>query len=217
MAEKRKALIAYVVIFLALVTVWYLILYPKIETLKGNYTVIFILLWFIGKTIIWIFPVFIYLRLIGIHNPLDFLKFKNNWVKGIGWGILLSLIWVALRVILFCVVMGDKTISFQIGAYLWIATLVSGFFEEISFRSVILQQLSEQITFWKANVISTIIFLAYHIPTWFVQGFPNLIPNCFSVIFLGLVWGYLFKKTKSIWTSTIFHILHNLSVVIGIG
>lgn len=217
MAKNQKALISYVVIFLALVVVWYLYLYPSLETLKGDQEVIFILLWVIGKTIIWIFPVFIYLRLVGINNPFDYLKFKNNWTKGIGWGISLSIIWVGVRVILFCFVMGGKTISFQIGAYSLIAILISGFFEEITFRGLILQQLSEDIKFWKANIISTILFLVYHIPTWSVDGFSNLIPNCLLIVVMGLVWGYLFKKTKSIWASAIFHILHNLSVAIGIG
>lgn len=217
MTKTQKALLSYVIIFLAVVTVWYLYIYPQLETLKSNYEVLFILLWFIGKTIIWIFPVFIYLKLIGIKDSYDSLKLKNNWLKGIRWGILLSLIWVSLRVILFCFILGDKTISFKLESFSWIAALLSGVFEEIPFRGLILQQLNEQIAFWKANIISTLIFLVYHFPTWSVAGFQNLLPSCFIVIFLGLIWGYVFKKTKSIWTTVIFHTLHNLSIKIGIG
>jgi membrane protease YdiL (CAAX protease family) len=137
-------------------------------------------------------------------------------VKGIGWGIILSLIWVALRIMLFCFILGDKTISFNIGTFSWTATLLGGLFEEIVFRGLILQQLMEEMTFWKANMLNAIIFLIYHIPTWSVSGFSNLILNCMFIIFIGLIWGYVFKKTKSIWASTIFHTLHNLSVLIGI-
>lgn len=216
MTKTQKALLSYIIIFLALVTVWYLFIYPQIKTLKNNY-LLFILLWFVGKTIFWILPVFIYLKLIGVKDSFDFLKLKNNWLKGIGWGLILSLIWIALRIIIFSYILGDKTISFKIEPFLWIATLLSGVFEEIPFRGLVLQQLGEQIAFWKANIIGALIFLVYHLPTWSVTGFQNLIPNCFIVILLGLIWGYVNKKMNSIWTSTIFHTLHNLSVMIGIG
>ncbi len=216
--NKRKAFLTYIIIFLLLVTVWYFLLYPQIEKLKSSYEILFILLWFIGKAIFWILPVFIYLRFIGIKDFGDFLKIRNKWISGVVWGILLSIFWVILRWLLFCVILGHKNISFNIGSFYLIAGILVGIFEEIPFRGLILQELNEQMKFWSANIISTLIFLVYHIPTWIYsgQGYANLLPNCFIVIFLGLIWGFMFKKTRSIWSVAIFHSLHDLSVYIDI-
>ncbi|HEX3048999.1 MAG TPA: type II CAAX endopeptidase family protein, partial [Bacillota bacterium] len=207
MAKNQKVFLSYIIIFLGLVTVWYLGFYPWLETIKSNY-LLFILIWFIGKTLIWILPVFIYLKVIGIKDSRGFLKLANNWTKGIGWGLILGLLWVLLRLILFRFILGDKTITLEMEPFLWIATSLSGPFEEIPFRGLILQQLNEQMSFRKANALSALLFLIYHLPTWSVTGFQNLVPNCLIVLLLGLVWGFVLKKTKSIWAPSIFHTVH---------
>lgn len=216
--DKRKALLTYIFIFLVLVTIWYFFIYPQIQKLKSSYEILFILLWFIGKILFWIFPVLIYLQLVGIKDFGDFLKIKSEWGKGIAWGILLSAFWVILRWILFYVILRHRNVSFNIGFFYWVAGASVGIFEEIPFRGLILQELNKQIKFWLANIITTLIFLIYHIPTWIISGqrFINLLPTCFMVILLSLIWGYIFKKTKSIWSVAIFHSLHDLSIWIGI-
>jgi len=44
--------------------------------------------------------------------------------------------------------------------------LLIGIIEEIPYRGFMLQKLAERLGFWRANLITSLLFLAIHLPGW---------------------------------------------------
>ncbi|WP_232362172.1 CPBP family intramembrane glutamic endopeptidase, partial [Bacillus thuringiensis] len=82
------------------------------------------------------------------------------------------------------------------------------------FRGLILQEISKRLPFWNANLITAFLFLAIHYPIWIYNGdFLNLWSQIY-VFLLGLIFGFVFKKTGSLWSVVILHSFHNFFVSI---
>tara|TARA_B110000263_G_scaffold235095_1_gene233275 strand:- start:457 stop:960 length:504 start_codon:yes stop_codon:yes gene_type:complete len=71
--------------------------------------------------------------------------------------------------------------------------------EELLFRGLILDSLSESYGKWTAIIISSVIFAILHI-------YPLTILNAF---WAGIIYGYLRIRTNSLWPSIILHGLWN--------
>jgi membrane protease YdiL (CAAX protease family) len=199
----------YVVLFFTGLIIWYFFLNPFLRSnFFGNDKLLFELLWVSGKTLIWIIPVFIYLRYVDSVNSLEYLKFKCNLKKGIKWGVLLGIAFIAIELIKYNVT-GTK-VNFHMDVYYWIAGVLVGFFEEIPFRGFLQQKIESMTNFWTANVITNVIFLLHHFPKWIQSRYDMILVNGIFVIFLGLIFGFVFKKTKSLWSVVIFHSLADL-------
>jgi len=94
--------------------------------------------------------------------------------------------------------------------------LVVGFLEEIIFRGWFLNSLSVCISERKANIVSSILFTLIHFPGMVINGqnilylFMFSIP-CFSI---SLLFGWAFRKSRSLWTPIITHMMWNLVTVL---
>jgi membrane protease YdiL (CAAX protease family) len=206
--------VLYIVMFLAFNTVWYRWVEPNIRVIKNN-EILFELLWIMGKTSLWIVPVFLYLKYIDTVQSFRYLKFKNNQFPGVCWGLILGFLLIGLR-LLQDFYFGNKSFNLNIGSYYWIGGMLVGFFEEIPFRGFILQKIEGWSNFWKANLITTLIFTVYHFPKWVIQGgFSPM--NIGYVFVMGLIFSFIFKKTNSLWSVIIFHSINNLISYMGIG
>lgn len=88
-----------------------------------------------------------------------------------------------------------------------ITTLTVGIFEESVFRGWFLNAMAHFTSEWKANLISSALFVFIHYPSWIVHGYDvvTIISNSVSIYILSLLFGWTFKKSKSIWTGAIFH------------
>lgn len=166
------------------------------------------------KIIVYVFSALLYIKFVLNREPLQYLKLNQHIRKGLFYGIGLSL----LLGLYFTYQSGrlasgnfDFTLSFD--DYLNVF-LLAGITEEIVFRGLILQEINKKISFWKANLITSFLFLIIHFPTWMLTGvFSNFWAHIY-VFSGGLVFGFLFKKTNSLWTVIILHSFHNLFVSI---
>lgn len=102
--------------------------------------------------------------------------------------------------------------------------LVVGFVEELVYRGFGLNMLSNFSSGRTANIISSLFFAAVHIPAyfihWYCDGMFLLTEMIIQVIFvfvLGLIFGIVFIKSKSIWSSTIIHFWWDFSFALFIG
>ena len=79
-----------------------------------------------------------------------------------------------------------------------------GFFEEIPFRGFILQKLWTRMGFWLANVLTSLLFVAVHLPGWLSLHLFNwgLAANIFV---FGLAAGTVFRYSRSLWACIIGH------------
>ena len=102
---------------------------------------------------------------------------------------------------------------------------IGAFQEEIVFRGYILNKwinglsasaVDKSDSFWSANMYTSIFFVLIHFPIWLRTGqmvFPNVIGSMANIFLLSLLFGYLYKKTNSLWTVIIIHASYNLFVV----
>jgi membrane protease YdiL (CAAX protease family) len=100
----------------------------------------------------------------------------------------------------------------------WLTTLAQVFFspifEETMFRGFVLPHLSSRMGFWKANALQALFFTAMHWPNWItVNGWQfKLLGMSLSVLLIGLLLGWLSRRTHSIWPPVAVHILNNFLV-----
>jgi membrane protease YdiL (CAAX protease family) len=89
--------------------------------------------------------------------------------------------------------------------------VVSPISEEILFRGFFLNGLNESLRFWKSNVISAAVFMLTHVPYWVSKnGFSGpVIKNMANVFMLGCLFGWVMKKTNSLWPAIGAHIANN--------
>ena len=167
------------------------------------------------KSLIWIVPAWIYIKLYLHSIPISFLKMNVNVKKGLLWGIFLSLLlgaFLILEAYLFNGVSFHFSLSFD--DYLN-TLLMAGLAEEIVFRGLILQELDKRMTFWKANLITALLFLVIHYPIWIYNDIIFQIGSHIYVFIIGLLFGFVYKKTGSLWSVIILHAFHNyiLSII----
>jgi uncharacterized protein len=91
-------------------------------------------------------------------------------------------------------------------------------FEEWLFRGFVLTRLGENMPFWPANLLQALLFTLIHWPNWlWVGGFHwSLLTTSASILLLGLFFGWLTRRTNSIWPAVVMHFLNNfLAVFLG--
>ncbi len=82
-----------------------------------------------------------------------------------------------------------------------------GIFEESVFRGWFLNAVSTFVSERKANLISSALFVLIHYPGWIFAGYEltTIAVTSISVYALGLIFGWVFRKNRSIWTGAILH------------
>lgn len=109
------------------------------------------------------------------------------------------------------------------GIWLITGNVVNSFMEEGLFRGVLIRLFSRRMAMKQANWLQSLLFGAWHLP-WVVKlqqagrlrnagelafgAISNFLPQ----FFMGLVWGYMYISTNSLWTALISHTLTNTCV-----
>lgn len=168
------------------------------------------------KFIIWVVPVFITLWVSRLR-PFTYLKLTTAVNKrGLLLGAVVTLAWFSL------IVLGESLIQKRNAWAMlaarssdWLGILAGVFFspicEEILFRGFFLNRLNESLSFWRANIIAGLLFMLAHWPYWLSRnGFaPQVIKDSVNVFLLGCLFGWLMKKTNSLWPSIGAHVANN--------
>lgn len=98
--------------------------------------------------------------------------------------------------------------------------IVNAFMEEAIFRGVLLPHLMRRFSFWKANMLQAFLFglahLVWPLSSWIsgqatageaVAGAASLM---FATTVGGLIFGYLYYRTDSLWTAVFAHLIDNV-------
>lgn len=88
-----------------------------------------------------------------------------------------------------------------------ITVLTVGISEESVFRGWFLNSVAYFTGERMANVISSVLFVLIHYPSWIYHGQDALaiISASIPMFVLSLLFGWAFRKDRSIWTAAIFH------------
>src|SRR5262249_8344094 len=155
--------IVYLLLLFGVWIVWVLKINPLLQGL-GDRTLLYALANIGLRLIIWVVPVFLYLRYLDGVDPVDYLKLKECWRRGLVFGLIFSL----LNFIFSGIAYGIPPFNWD--HVTWNSVLGTSFFvgfiEEVPFRGFILQKLQERMDFWSANIVSSLLFLLIHFPGW---------------------------------------------------
>jgi uncharacterized protein len=156
---------------------------------------------------VWLGFAFAYLRATGRDRPLAYLKLKGNVTRGFAVGILAGLAFVAKDLARVLLLEGRAPDL----AGLTPSSFLSPFVEEVVFRGLVLQRAGEYTGFWKANALSSALFVAVHLPGWTFAGtsLAGILSSATFVFLLSLLLGYLLRKTGSLWASVVCHTMSN--------
>ena len=191
----------YLVLFFGVWIVWVLAIYPMLINL-GERTLAYALANNALRLLIWVLPVFIYLRFVDRVDPIDYLKLKSNWIRGVIVGIVFTIV----NFLLSAAVYGIPPFNPQVLTWNSIigTSFLIGFVEEVPFRGFVLQKLQERIDFWAASLVSSLLFLLIHFPGWIALRLFN-VQTAIIIFVFGFVMAIMFRYTRSLWSSVIAH------------
>jgi|GEM_PF-347271 len=91
--------------------------------------------------------------------------------------------------------------------------------EELVFRGAVMGALMKRYRFAAANVLTSLLFVGAHVPGWHFLGvlgerLTQPVGGALSIFFLGLIFGYVVKRSRSIAAGMIAHGINNLFSVL---
>jgi CAAX protease family protein len=125
--------------------------------------------------------------------------------EGVAWGLGMVMAMVLLQraenVFNFGTLALPGSQALKMGLLWGAATLLVGFFEEISFRGYLQYTLASGMGFWPAAVVLSLIFGAVHVAGDSFYNWQGL----FSAALFGLLFCLILRRTGALWTAIGFH------------
>lgn len=152
-----------------------------------------------------------------------FLQRRDPWASlklsrpfaGLAWGLGAGMILLVFALIRaeFVMPTGIKPL-FPSGFVLLSAVGIAPFCEEVLFRGFFLQRLAERLNFWIANLLSATAFVIIHFPGWVLIEQTGILPfrflTIFDILLLGLISGWLLRRSGTLWACVTLHAINNL-------
>ncbi len=191
-------------------TVCRLFLIPPLQQALGNPWNMVVEAFF--KILLWVVPVFIYITIVLKTDPLSYLKLKTDVARGLLWGLIGCVL--PLLQLLSALFVRHDPLQLTHSASEWLNTVVLvGLIEEIPFRGLLFQELHKWLNFWQASILSSFFFVTIHLPLWIITGqtaSTTLLSNVITVFILGIIFAYLLKLSRSLWSSILMHTIYDL-------
>jgi uncharacterized protein len=203
--------VAYLVLFFGLWTSWVYLIYPPMQAL-GTGTLAYALANITMRLLLWVLPVFLYLRYVDRVNPIAYLKLNQYWKRGVLIGLAISVLNFAGMLVRFGP--PHPSMSYVTWNSVLGTSILVGFIEEIPFRGFILQKFQKVFPFWIANLLSSLLFLGIHLPGW-VMLHAFTWSNAITIFVIGALLAVIFHYSRSLWSSIVTHSLNDfLSAVL---
>ncbi|MFC0475557.1 lysostaphin resistance A-like protein [Robertmurraya beringensis] len=166
------------------------------------------------KVFVWAVPVCIIIKFQLNSNPFTYLKLNVNVKKGLLLGIGSSFL-MGLYLVINTMINKELPSSFSLTFNEVLNTvLLAGLLEELMFRGFILQEIHKRLDFWKSNMLTALLFVAIHYPVWIRLGTFFHFETHLYIFLVGLLFGYVYKRTGSLWAAIILHSAHNFFLAI---
>lgn len=206
--QRRKSIVPfllYLLLFHGAWVFWVYRIYPWLVSL-GEATLTYALVNVSLRLLIWVLPVLLYLRWIDRVDPFAYLQLRSQWQRGVAIGLLVTLVNFLLSLLRY----GWPQPAFQ--TLTWNHFLSTffliGFVEEIPYRGFILQKWQERFNFGIANLLTTLLFVAIHLPGW--SSLDLLRTETVLFVFgFGLVMAIIFRYAQSLWSVIVAHSLND--------
>jgi CAAX protease family protein len=194
--------VGYVAAFHLVWIAWPWLLYPKLTAALGEETVAYAIVQLSIRIAVWVVPVWLYLRYVDRVEPVEYLKLKRHVGRGLVYALVLTVVNLVGMIARFGVphpTMARVTWNSILGT-----SLLVGFIEEIPYRGFMLRKFAERLNFWLANLITSVLFTAIHLPGWI--ALHTLKGETVVTIFIfGFVMATVFRWSDSLWTPIVTH------------
>jgi membrane protease YdiL (CAAX protease family) len=163
------------------------------------------------KFVVWVVPVFFYLRRVEGREPFRYLKLTTKPERrSLPLAFVIIIAYFSLVLVTSLFVQG-KHVSVNFNAVALASTVISSFSEEIMFRGFLLNELRERVRFWPANLLTALLFALIHVPNWlWTRGFQTtMLFDLAGVFALACLLGYLLRKTNTLWVCVGVHVFNN--------
>ena len=208
-AQKSRApaptngmpLVLYVIAFFLTWTAWVVWLYPRL-LLLGDRTFSYALVNLTTRGLIWVAPVFLYVRFVDRTDPISYLKLAGPWRRGVVVGLLAGVLNLAGTIARFGAphpALGSLTWNSILGT-----SMLVGFIEEVPFRGFIFQKLGERMRTSHAIAVSSLLFVGIHLPGWVSLGTLRA-ANVVTIFVIGTILAAMFRWTGSLWSAIVAH------------
>ncbi|MEK7525924.1 MAG: CPBP family intramembrane glutamic endopeptidase [Patescibacteria group bacterium] len=151
-------------------------------------------------------PALLYIRFYEKKRIKDYIN-KNNLEVALKWGLLGSII-----IFLFFLFSTHFTnFKFPLDFPAWMNWIIgSPLTEELYFRCIVLKELLKRYNPLVSVIVSSSLFLAFHMPQWiFTMHVGEIIIPALTIFAYGLGFSFLWIKTKSIFGALLPHSLNN--------
>jgi membrane protease YdiL (CAAX protease family) len=170
--------------------------------------------WIAMKVIVWVAPALLAIRVLERESLVQFLELSHAG-RGVLWGGLVGLALVAVTYLGKTLPAGTPAHVPSFSLVLLNAVVVAPLVEEIALRGLFLKRLElNGRSFWSANVLTTLVFVAMHLPGWLFKGrFPSMASLAQAMVplaMLSLLFGWTKKRAQSLYGSILVHAINNL-------
>jgi len=207
MKRPLAPFIGYLAVFyLTWTFVWVYGVYPWANRTLGSATLGYALVSIVFRLLIWIVPVWAYLRYIDRVDVWEYLQLKRHWRRGVVIGLILTVfnfLGTMARVGYPDWSHANITWNSIVGS-----SALVGVFEEIPFRGFILQKLQERCGFVTSAVLSSLLFVGAHIPGWFMLGTLTAASVVYIFAF-GVIMAIILRYSRSLWAPIVAHSLND--------
>ncbi len=171
------------------------------------------------KFIVWVLPAVAFARFVRRRSPGEYLGLSVRPTAGAWWIALAATSGYLLLAGGVDVLLGGKTFtlldaSVRTVLLVALAQLISPVLEEILFRGLVLHELLAAYSFWRANLLTSLLFVAFHLPyrIWFGGLTPELVATSVGLLAFSFVLGWIYAAGESLWPPIVAHIVHNVVV-----
>ncbi len=208
--NKRKIITYLIITFAITYTFWWgLALLTNLNIVNSTQGV-FTLLHMIGG----FGPTIAAIAVLPKKSPKEILRFVFSCKKSSVWYLLLFCGMQGLIIGLSSMEINPAMPWYAAPIVLLSATVVGGGNEELGWRGIMQPELEKKLPFQIATLITGCVWMAWHIPLWFVVGTSQQGMNYGLYCIYGLILSFwlatLYKKTNSIFSCVVFHGFSNL-------
>jgi len=170
--------------------------------------------WIALKAIVWVVPVVLVIRLRHRDSVAGFLDLRNL-SKGLRWGFGVGAALVVITFLGRTLPSGSTITMPELSLPLVNAVIVSPLVEEITLRGFLLKELElSGDSFWRANTLTALVFLAMHLPGWLFQGriptAAGFAQRALPIAALGLLFGWTKRRADSLYAAIVVHAINNV-------
>jgi len=212
-ARHRRYIAVYpVALFVAWVAAWIVNLALRSRTGWDTHTDT--VYWISMKVIVWILPAVLAIRLLERVPVGEFMELRRPRL-GLLWGLGVSVLLVAVNYLGKTLPSHTTLHTPQLSLVFVNAVVVAPLVEEITLRGFLLKRLElNGQSFWPANALTTVVFVAMHLPGWYFQGRTTTLigfaQRAAPLAVLSLLFGWTKKRSGSLYGAIVLHAINNL-------